>query len=84
MGDGRVEILSPIFDQVEFMLDPKYHKGKSFTIKTYGTSEKNIYVQKAKLNGKELNKCWFDFSAISEGGVLELWMGPDPNHSWGI
>ena len=84
VGDGRVEILSPIFDQVEFMLDGKYHKGKSFTIKTHGASDENIYVQKAKLNGKELNQCWFDFSAISEGGVLELWMGPEPNNSWGI
>lgn len=84
VGDGRVEILSPIFDQVEFMLDGKYHKGKSFTIKTYDTSDKNMYVQKAKLNGKPLNKCWFDFSAISEGGVLEIWMGPEPNKNWGI
>lgn len=84
VGDGRVEILSPIFDQVEFVLDGRYHKGESFIIKAHDTSDENVYVQKAKLNGKPLDSCWIDFSAISEGGVLEVWMGSEPNKLWGI
>ena len=78
-GNGRVEILSPLFDKVEFDLDPAWFKGKKFTIVAHGASDENIYVQKARLNGKKLQDCWFDFSAISDGGRLELWMGPDPD-----
>lgn len=83
-GDGRMEILSPIFDKVEFKLDPRFYKGKKFTIVTHGNSEDNMYIQKARLNGEPLDKCWFDFSAIAEGGKLELWMGPEPNKDWGL
>ena len=78
-GNGRVEILSPVFEKVEFDLDQSWYKGKKFTIVAHNASPENIYVQKAKLNGKRLQDCWFDFSAISGGGRLELWMGPNPD-----
>ena len=78
-GDGRMEITSPIFDRVAFKLDPRFHKGRKFTVVAHDASPENIYVQKAQLNGKPLNQSWFYFSAIVEGGKLELWMGPEPN-----
>ena len=79
-GDNRVEICSPLFKEVSFDLDPDYYPGKSFTVRTKGEGD---YVQKARLNGKDLNQCWIDFSAIAEGGTLEIWLGPKPNKAWG-
>lgn len=79
-GDNRVEICSPLFKEVTFDLDPLYYNGKRFTVKTKGEGD---YIQKARLNGKALDRCWIDFSDISSGGTLEIWLGPEPNKDWG-
>lgn len=82
-GNTRQEITSPLFDRVEFKLDTKYYKGGKFTIIAHNNSPKNIYIQKAKLNGKEHNRCYLDFSDISSGGTLELFMGKEANKNLG-
>lgn len=82
-GESRMEITSPVFDKVEFRLDPQYHSGKTFTVIAHDNSRKNIYIQKALLNGKEYNKCFLDFADIAAGGTLELFMGNKPNENWG-
>jgi predicted alpha-1,2-mannosidase len=83
-GSTRQEITSPIFSKIEFKLDKKYFKGDKFTIIAHNNGPKNIYIQKAKLNGKEYNHCYIDFSDITLGGTLELFMGKEPNKNWGI
>ncbi len=83
-GNTRFEITSPIFDRVEYKLDSKYFKGDKFTIIAHDNSPDNIYIQKAILNGKEYNNCFIEFSEIAEGGVLELFMGKEPNENWGV
>lgn len=82
-GDTRQEITSPVFSKVTMQLDPKYAKGKSFTIEAKGNSAENVYIQSAKLNGKAYNKCYIDYKDITAGGTLELTMGPQPNKNWG-
>jgi len=83
-GDTRQEITSPVFDKITFRLDPKYAKGKAFTIIAKNNSAKNIYILSAKLNGQPYSKCHLDYKNIVAGGVLELTMGDEPNKSWGI
>lgn len=83
-GDTHYEITSPVFSKVEFKLDPKYDKGKSFTIIARNNSAKSIYIQSAKLNGKVWNKCWLSHQQITSGGILELEMGNQPNKGWGV
>ncbi len=78
------EITSPVFDEVNIKLDPSYYSGKTFTIKTNNNSEENCYIQKAELNGNPLNQCWFTHEDFSKGGILELWLGAEPNINWGI
>lgn len=82
-GESRMEITSPVFDKVEFLLDSQYHSGKTFTVVAHDNSRKNIYIQKALLNGKEYNRCYLDFADIAAGGTLELFMGNKPNEEWG-
>lgn len=77
------EIGSPLFEKVTIQLDPKYYKGKTFTIIAKGTSETNRYVQSAQLDGKPLNKAWFYHADLVDGGSLILQMGPKPNMKWG-
>lgn len=82
-GEPVMEITSPVFDRVEFSLDGRYYQGKTFTVKAHGNSPENIYVQKAFLNGKPLDKSHISFSDIAAGGTLDLYMGPSPEQSWG-
>lgn len=83
-GKTRMEITSPAFDRAVYRLSPKYAEGDTFTIIARNNSPENIYIQKAWLNGREYNKCWIDFSDIVSGSTLELEMGPEPNHKWGL
>jgi len=83
-GDTRQEISSPVFNSIIFKLDPKYAKGKQFSIVAHNNSDKNIYIQSAKLNGKAYNHCYIDYKDITSGGTLELTMGPEANKNWGI
>lgn len=83
-GDNRYEITSPVFEKITFQLDQAYTKGKSFTIIAHNNSDKNIYIQSAKLNGQSYSKCWISHEDIAAGGTLELQMGDVPNKQWGI
>lgn len=78
------EITAPVFDKVTIKLDNRYYKGKRFVIKTYNNSKENCYIQKAQLNGKNLDNFWFYHEDFAEGGKLEIWLGNTPNKKWGI
>ncbi|MBJ6367455.1 GH92 family glycosyl hydrolase [Snuella sedimenti] len=77
------EITSPVFDEITIKLNPDYYQGNEFVIKTHHNSKENMYIQKAILNGKPLNKYWFEHAEFSKGGVLQLWMDSKPNKNWG-
>lgn len=81
--DGIYVIGSPLFKKVTIRLDSKYHAGKTFSVVAHNNSEKNFYIQQAKLNGKPLNRAWLNYKEIVAGGVLELEMGAEPNRAWG-
>lgn len=62
----------------------KLHVGedKTFEIKTYNNSARNIYVQKVLLNGEPVNQTWIDHAKILTGGTLEVYFGKKPS-KWG-
>ncbi len=74
-GKPIYNIGSPFFEKMTMQLSG----GKTFTIIAKGSSKENKYVQSVKLNGKELNRVWFNHSDIANGGTLELVMGNRPN-----
>lgn len=75
---GRYVIGTPLFDKATVNVG----SGKTFTVVARGNSDRNIYVQSARLNGKTLNNSYVDFKDIQRGGTLELVMGPKPS-KWG-
>ena len=77
------DITSPVFDEVVIKLNKNYYPGKEFVIKTYNNSKANCYIQNASLNGREHSQFSFSHADFSKGGVLELWLGANPNMSWG-
>lgn len=72
---GRFVIGSPLFDKATVNVGG----GKTFTVVAKNNSDKNIYVQSARLNGKTLKNSYVDFNDIRHGGTLELVMGPKPS-----
>lgn len=72
---GRFVIGSPLFDKATVNVGG----GKTFTVVAKNNSDKNIYVQSARLNGKILKNSYVDFNDIRHGGTLELVMGPKPS-----
>ena len=77
------EIGSPLYEKVVINLGERYGRGKQFTIEARNTSRKNKYIQKALLNGKELNTFHFPAVELLQGGSLILEMGDTPNKQWG-
>jgi len=82
--DPVYDITSPVFDEVTIQLDPRYYPGKNFIIKTVHNSAKNLYIQKATLNGRSLDRFWFKHTDFAKGGALKIWLGPAPNKRWGV
>ena len=82
-ADPIYELTAPEFDEITIQLDPKYYSGKTFKIKAYNNSPENCYIQKVKLNGKRLDNCWIYQRELAAGGLLELWLGSEPNKNWG-
>ena len=77
------EITAPEFDEITIQLDPRYYSGREFKIVVNDNSKENCYIQKAELNGSPLDNCWFYHKDFAQGGLLELWLGPEPNRAWG-
>jgi len=74
-ADQNYLIGSPIFEEVTINLE----SGKKFIIRANNISEKNIYIQSARLNGREPTKGFITHNEIISGGLLELEMTDTPN-----
>ncbi|WP_439182846.1 GH92 family glycosyl hydrolase [Carboxylicivirga taeanensis] len=78
-ADGHYILGTPLFDESSIELA----NGKSFTIVAENNSPDNIFIQRASLNGKPLERSWFTHSELMQGGELHLLMGAEPNKEWG-
>jgi len=72
------EIVSPLYERSVIHLGGRYGRGEEFVIEAHGASAENKYVQKALLNGRELDSFKIPASEVLSGGKLELWMTSVP------
>ncbi|OQY00356.1 MAG: hypothetical protein B6I20_08815, partial [Bacteroidetes bacterium 4572_117] len=77
-GSTDYIIGTPLFKKTTLNLE----NGNIFIIEAENVSEKNIYIQSAKLNGKEYTKSYIAHNEILEGGTLSFEMGAEPNKEW--
>lgn len=73
------DITSPIFEKTSIQLE----NGNTFTVLAEGASRTKKYIQKAYINGKEINDPFISHQEIMDGGTLELILGELPNKAWG-
>lgn len=78
MGSGEYAIGSPLFKKVTVRMD----NGRKLTVKAPKNSDKNIYVQGVKVNGKKWTSTALPHDVLAKGGTLEFDMGPKPS-AWG-
>jgi putative alpha-1,2-mannosidase len=69
---------SPMFEEVSIQVE----NNKLFTIRTINNSDKNIYIQSARLNGKPFDRSFIWHEEIVKGGELVFVMGDQPNKVW--
>jgi len=73
---------SPMFPQISLTLA----NGKTFRVEAEKNAAKNVYIQSATLNGKDLIIPVVSWEQIQAGGVLHFVMGPNPSKwagAWG-
>jgi predicted alpha-1,2-mannosidase len=73
-GQPFYYICSPLFQQATINLGGE----RSFIVEAPETSETNLYVQSATLNGRALERSWLKHDEIARGGKLVLQMGAAP------
>jgi predicted alpha-1,2-mannosidase len=79
-GRPVYSIGSPMFEYMKIHLG----NGNVFEVEARNASFENKYIQSATINGKPLDKPWFDHDALANGGKLVIEMGKKPNYEWGI
>ena len=77
-GSNTYVIGEPLFDKVTI----KNKNGNDFTVAAENLSQENIYIQSARLNGKDYPFSYISHLDIKKGGVLILEMGSKPS-AWG-
>ncbi len=75
-GSSSWAIGSPQFEQMTV-----HRTTGDIVVKAYENSVKNVYVQYARVNGKDQKKVSIDSSVLAKGGTIEFVMGPKPS-SW--
>lgn len=76
-GVGGFAINTPIFELVKIKL-----KAGDLILK--GGSEKNIYINSLKINAKDYDNAWVNWSDLSKGATLDFKTSSKPNLKWGI
>ncbi len=57
--------------------------GKKFVIDAKNNSKENIYISKARLNGKAYDNAFITYEDIMKGGTLQFQMSAKPNKNFG-
>nr|WP_298332382.1 GH92 family glycosyl hydrolase [uncultured Christiangramia sp.] len=66
---------SPAISEATINLD----NGNMFMVIAKNQSDKNVYIKKVELNGKELTEPFIKHDEIMNGGELKFWMSSKPN-----
>ncbi|MDB2463202.1 GH92 family glycosyl hydrolase [Flavobacteriaceae bacterium] len=79
MAPGNPEYLlgSPLMDRAEIQVGDQ-----TFNVVAHNNERDHPYVQSVKLNGALWDKAFLPHSALTQGGVLEFFMGAEPS-DWG-
>ncbi|HWQ91203.1 MAG TPA: glycoside hydrolase domain-containing protein, partial [Clostridia bacterium] len=79
----QFQLATPFFENVTIQLHPRYHPGKTFTLRVKGNPANEHYIQSATLDGRPVDQCAIPWKDVTRGGTLEIITSPEPNKTWG-
>ncbi|MCC9064011.1 GH92 family glycosyl hydrolase [Flavobacterium piscisymbiosum] len=74
-GSDEYALGSPLVKKAVFNLENE----KNFEVETVNQSDKNVFVSKVLLNGKQLEKPFLKHSDVINGGKITFYMSAKPN-----
>ncbi|MCD0468914.1 GH92 family glycosyl hydrolase [Flavobacterium sp. JAS] len=74
-GSDEYALGSPLVKKAVFNLESE----KTFEVETVNQSDKNVFVSKVLLNGKQLDKPFLKHSDVINGGKITFYMSAKPN-----
>jgi len=74
-GSDEYALGSPLVKKAVFNLE----NGKNFEVETVNQSDKNVFVSKVLLNGKQLDKPFLKHDDVLAGGKITFYMNSKPN-----
>jgi len=74
-GSDEYALGSPLIKKANFNLE----NGKNFEVETVNQSDKNVFVSKVLLNGKELSRPFLKHTDVVNGGKITFYMTSKPN-----
>ncbi|MDP4216142.1 MAG: GH92 family glycosyl hydrolase [Bacteroidota bacterium] len=79
-GTQQYAFGAPLFRKMTLTMEG----GKKFVISAPANSDRNLYIQRADLNGQVYDKNWISHFVLRKGGALNLLMGPGPAKGRGV
>ena len=79
-GSDEYVLGSPLFQKATITLED----GRKFVVQAHGNSKQNVYVQSARLNGRDWSRTYLRHADVAGGGRLELEMASQPNLTRGV
>jgi len=73
-GNNQYQIGSPAINKAVIQLENR----KTFSIEAINQNDKNVYVQKVVLNGRQLDKPVLNYEDVMNGGTLVFYMMDKP------
>lgn len=77
-----VYLISPSFFEEVNVTDPRTGKTATVRNKGFDSEYENLFIQSAKVNGKEWTKSWIGHDFFTQGWTLELELGTEES-DWG-
>jgi len=74
-GSDEYALGSPLLKNAVLNLE----NGKTFEVATVNQSDKNVFVSKVLLNGKELSRPFLKYEDVMNGGKITFYMSSKPN-----
>ncbi|SNX64615.1 predicted alpha-1,2-mannosidase [Streptomyces sp. TLI_55] len=78
MGSGEYAVGSPLFTKATVHLE----NGEDLVVRAPKNSDRNVYVQGLRVNGRSWSSTSLPHTLLSKGAVLDFDMGPRPS-TWG-
>jgi predicted alpha-1,2-mannosidase len=79
-GSPQYVIGSPLFKKATITLE----NGKKFVVEAPATSDKNMYIQSAAMNGKPYSQTYLEHRDILKGGAIQFNLASQPSKVWGV